>query len=428
MLVESEDDTISTMTVSDHWGSESSSSGEELSSRGGSGGMGTDEGPEDEEMIEEENQEPAGRNRSYWLIDTINATPWGRNSEGGTGAIDFLMRTAADIVGIQETRLASTNKCCDGMAQAKRAKWKVRMGKAGVTQSGYPTAGVAVAYRSHFGAVDGCGHDFVVHDTSRIVATHVGAVCRGGVHIFSLYLYTKEGLTERNRGLMAQLARMVAAVRGPWIIMGDWKLPPAALEETAWPEEIQGKILCTKVPTCNQAVLDYFVVDRLLLPTVLYIKRLEGFGTAPHYPVRLAIRAEPRQLLVRALVAPAGVRAALPLGCLGKDHAEGKVEGTNWKKGSLDDRLKNWYSAAEEVWAGIKGLEGEAHERAIGSCHGPRLVWKSGLGPPGDTQHFSTLVSRSWKKCRGGSGPWQERERTHALLKIAAIPWRGARK
>ena len=152
---------------------------------------------------------------------------------------------------------------------------------------------------------------------------------------------------------------------------------PAALEETAWPEEIQGKVLCTKAPTCHKAVLDYFVVDKRLLPVVLYITRLEGFGTAPHFPVRLAIRAEPRQLMVRALMAPTGVRAALPLGCLGKDHAEGRMEGTNWEKGSLGNRLKQWFTAAEEVWAGIKGLEGKAYDRSIGRCHGPQLVWKS---------------------------------------------------
>ena len=401
MPAESDGSTTSTMTDSEHWGSENSSSGEELSSRGGSGGSVDDGGSEDSELCDDEHQESAGKDRSCWLVDTINANAWGRSSEGGTGAIDFLKRSVADIVGIQETRLASAHRCGDGIAQARRAKWKVRMGKAGTTQHGYPTAGVAVAYRSHFGAAGGGGHDGVAHDTSRIVSTHVGAVCRGGIHIFSVYLFTKEGMTERNRGLLAQLARMVTAVRGPWIIMGDWNLPPAALEETAWTEEIQGKIMCTSIPTCNQAVLDYFVVDKRLMPSILYIKRLEGFGTSPHYPVRLAIRAEPRQLMVRALVAPTGVRAILPLGCLGKEHAEGKVEGTDWMKGPLEDRLRNWYSAAEEVWAGIKGLEGEAYERAMGRCRGPRLVWKSGLGPPGDTQQFSTLVSRSWKRIQG---------------------------
>ena len=72
-----------------------------------------------------------------------------------------------------------------------------------------------------------------------------------------------------------------------------------------------------------------FVIDKRLLPAVLYIKRLDGFGTAPHFPVRLAVRAEPRQLRVRSLVAPSGVKAVLPMGCLNQGHAEGTVEGVN---------------------------------------------------------------------------------------------------
>ena len=107
------------------------------------------------------------------------------------------------------------------------------------------------------------------HDTTRIVTAHVGAICRGGIHIFSVYLCTKEGLIERNRNLLAQLARLIGAARGPWIVMGDWNLAPAALEETTWPDEVQGKVLCTRAPTCNLAVLDFFAIDKRLLPAVM---------------------------------------------------------------------------------------------------------------------------------------------------------------
>ena len=49
----------------------------------------------------------------------------------------------------------------------------------------------------------------------------IGAVCRGGIHAGSIYLRNSEGLSERNLAILEEVARVVAGLRGPWLIGGD---------------------------------------------------------------------------------------------------------------------------------------------------------------------------------------------------------------
>ena len=226
---------------------------------------------------EEERQEVVGEKRGWWLIDTVNVNAWGADDTAGRGrgAMEFLRRTKANFVGLQETRLGTRDKCCAGMEAARKEKWKVKLVEAHITETGYASAGVAVAGRSHFGMTD--PHlDGFMYDNTRIAHMHLGAVCRGGIHLISVYLISCEGMSERNRGILLDLARLIKAIRGPWVVMGDWNMPPEVLEAAGWVGEVEGKIVSPKLPTCKGSVIDYFVVDRRLMHAVLYVKRLEG--------------------------------------------------------------------------------------------------------------------------------------------------------
>ena len=387
------------------------------------------------QVMEEEEQEDAGSKRGWWLFDTVNANAWGsEETQGrGKGALDYLRRTNADVVGIQETRVTTKEKCATGMGAAKKAKWKTKLVEADVTCKGYSSAGVAVACRSHFGMTD--PHvDGIEYDRARIAHGHIGAVCRGGIHCFSVYLHTCEGMTGRKRALLLELSRLVKAVRGPWVVMGDWNLTPDALEAVGWAEEVEGKIVCPLVPTCKGSVIDFIVIDRRLMHAVLYVKRLDNFGLVPHSPVRMALMAEPRKMMVRMLVAPQCVPARLPAGCLTKEQFEAGKEGFE-REGGVGPWMNSWMRKAELVWAGIGGKEGKALGRACGRADGPRMVWKSALGPLADKVLFSTVISRSWCKIAG----WcttikQAREhavsrdnREHPLARAAGVAQRRIR-
>ena len=192
--------------------------------------------------------------------------------------------------------------------------------------------------------------------------------------------------------------------------------------------------MCSRVPTCKGSVIDFFVIDRRLMHAVLYVKRLDNFGLVPHSPVRMALMAEPRKMMVRMLVAPQCVPARLPAGCLTKEQFEAGKEGFE-REGGVGPWMNSWMRKAELVWAGIGGKEGKALGRACGRADGPRMVWKSALGPPADKVLFSTVISRSWCKIAG----WcttikQAREhavsrdnREHPLARAAGVAQRRIR-
>ena len=350
---------------------------------------------------EEDRQETAGGRRQWWLFDSVNPNAWGAGELGG-GGLHFLRRTNADFVGIQEMRVVGQDRCHGGMEAARKAKWKIKITPACVTEKGYASAGVAVACRAQFGMVHPQAQGWE-YDTTRMQHAHVGAVCRGGIHCVAVYLYNSEGLSERNRGVLLDLARLIRGLRGPWVVMGDWNLSPEVLQASGWVEEVCGKVLCPSMPTCKNSTIDYFVVDRRLVHAVVYVKRLEGFGITPHYPVRLAIRA----LMVRRMVAPRKIPAVLPSGCLSAGDYEA-AERLQREGGSLGLGREEWrgrmgggLDAVEGIMCGILGQEGKAAERICGRRHGPRMVWKCALGKPGDDQSFSTKISRSWAKLRG---------------------------
>ena len=163
---------------------------------------------------------------------------------------------------------------------------------------------------------------------------------------------------------LTQLARLVKMVRGPWVIGGGWNLAPEALAEAGWVGEVEGRIVATKAPTCGASRLDYFVLSRQLGQGVAYIKRLTGFGIAPHHPIRLALKAGLRRLLVRAMVAPMKVPADLPQGCLEERHYRvvardvAGEQGGSGEAPTLVGRIRRWHEDAEEVWADIGGERG----------------------------------------------------------------------
>ena len=347
--------------------------------------------------------------------------------------MDFLRRKSADVVGVQETRVMTQERCVVGMTTVKKAKWKTRLVEADATCKGYASAGVAIACRSHFGAFS-MQEQVVEYDAARIAHLHIGAVCRGGMHCFSVYLHTCEGMSARNQTLLLQLARLVKAVTGPWVVMGDWNMELGTLEAAGWAEEVEGKILCPTLPTCKGSVLDCFVIDRRLMHAVLYVRRLDNFGLHPHSPVRLALMAEPRKLLVRTLVAPQRVPATMPLGCLTKEQTEMGAEGRGGN-GGVGDWMGGWLARAEGVWAEIWGREGKERERMSGRAEGPKLVWKSALGPPADKVLFATVVSRSWGKIvnwcativQAGAHVGARGDRWHPLSRAAMVARRKIR-
>ena len=109
---------------------------------------------------------------------------------------------------------------------------------------------------------------------------------------------------------------MLATLRGPWILGGDWQCTPDELRSTGWLNIVKGVIDAPTAPTCGDRVMDYFVVSECLSQVwAIVVACVIGDQTfGPHSPVRLIVKANSRTVMVRELKVPVGFSADLPFG------------------------------------------------------------------------------------------------------------------
>ena len=77
-----------------------------------------------------------------------------------------------------------------------------------------------------------------------------------GVFVLSAYLKDSEGLSDTNKVILEELAVVVQALNGPWIIGADWNLSPTAIAASKWLDIVHGVIFATELPTCHNSTYD----------------------------------------------------------------------------------------------------------------------------------------------------------------------------
>jgi hypothetical protein len=210
----------------------------------------------------------------------------------------YLRSTAADIVLLQELRVPATS-VVSAERRAAREGWSLSVEPANLTAAGSTSAGVAVGVRGHIGMALPRRREPCSELDGRIQARWVGAVCKGGIHLISAYFHTGEGLSQRNLDMMHHVARLIASLRGPWVIGGDFNLPPDVVRSCGWLSLVAGVIAAPGEATCNEQTYDYFIVSETLKHAIVAVSRVVDAGISPHSPSRLLLRAGPRQSLVR---------------------------------------------------------------------------------------------------------------------------------
>ena len=226
--------------------------------------------------------------------------------------------------------------------------------------------------------------------------------CKGGFFAVSCYLHTREGLSERNVDLLHQLAALVTTLDGPWVIGGDFTMPPEVLQSSGWLQLIRGAIVAPPGSTCHDNTYDYFIVRERLLPAVRGVVSIEDAGFSPHSPSRLFLSVGARRLLVRRLVAPRRFPPSLPLGCFPRAHASPACPPPSLVGCSppqLDAAFDEWLRNLEDIVSGIMGLDGYDKKKKTSSrCLGPRFVMQPALGRPSAGVDCASSTSLSWRK------------------------------
>ena len=125
---------------------------------------------------------------------------------------------------------------------AKHQGWSMALQPARLTEANGVSDGTGVAVRSHIG--HGKPQHFLWHEDldSRVHISWVGAFCKGGFYLISLYLHHTEGLSRRNLDILQHLAWVIKGLHGPWLIAADWNMTPAMLRSSGWLTLVDGAL------------------------------------------------------------------------------------------------------------------------------------------------------------------------------------------
>ena len=151
-------------------------------------------------------------------------------------------------------------------------------------EKGGPSAGVAVAARRHIGMAkvpDMVSSGELEH---RFCVRWTGSTMKGGLFIASVYLYSSELLSSRNVRLLEEVARVLLALPGPWVLGGDFQMEPKLLIQSGFVRLAKGVLAAPSKPTCQGHVIDYFVVSESLRHSVVAVSTLEDSPFAPTLP------------------------------------------------------------------------------------------------------------------------------------------------
>ena len=79
-------------------------------------------------------------------------------------------------------------------AAAKGQGWRISINACGHGEGGGKSAGVAVGCKKHMGMAESFADEELPDELrGRFTVKHIGAVCRGGLHVASAYLYSSLG-------------------------------------------------------------------------------------------------------------------------------------------------------------------------------------------------------------------------------------------
>ena len=147
-----------------------------------------------------------------WAVDTFNANAW-------NSLFEYLRRTSADAVVGQETKLFAGDSVSSAESSLSTNGWRGRVEPCNRGPAGGASAGTLVTAKRCIGLSQPlCGQ---IEGKGRFQMQHVGAVCRGGLHLGSVYLVDKVGpASPQNLAILDMIAEYLRLLHGPWILGG----------------------------------------------------------------------------------------------------------------------------------------------------------------------------------------------------------------
>ena len=304
---------------------------------------------------------------------------------GGWGRIkEFLQqdREAAggrrgDIFLAQEHHVGSQG-LEEGLAWCKKEGWKALASAATGTEAGGNQGGVMLACRPRIGVGYAPGETTATLVPGRLMACHVNALCKGGLVVYNVYLWTSEGLSHRNVQILEAVLAHKAGHRKPWVLGGDFQIEAKAMQESIWPRNLDAVVVAPPGPTCMSkgggSTIDYFMVDRRVKRFFGAAETLLDGPFKPHHPVQVVAVGgwhretahylkKPKAFPKKRLVGPNPVGQEWgPLKEEAREALGGQVGGGNLGEGVMNSLWRRWSILAGRKKVANLGIGGRGRE------------------------------------------------------------------
>ena len=208
--------------------------------------------------------------------------------------------------------------------EAKNLGWNLQGSQAAQSSLEGVSAGVCVASRAAVGRglIHGKADLSPRVSPGRFTAAWLQIGPDTGIVVGSVYLYHSEYASIRNRKLLEHAVAVLSAYGSPWILGGDYNLPPQDLLHL-FPhvlEQANAYVFATELPThCPTAgqhrTLDYLICSSAACQWIEEVYVDYSIAAAPHRAVRIKLRAYRHNFTVECLRSPKQFPRYKPIGC-----------------------------------------------------------------------------------------------------------------
>ncbi len=307
---------------------------------------------------------------------------------------------------LAQEHLARIDAVADLQHAARQRGFKFAPCEAAQGKGGGPSAGVGIAVPLHrgWGGIQGpCWDLSPASSPGRLVGAWIQAGPKGGMFCFSAYLYTSEGMTSRNVGLLEAALSAASTCGGAWIIGADWNVTPKELREGAGRllDRAGAEVLAPSEATCypptgRPRILDYFLVDARMGNAVSEAQVVRTVAGSPHRAVKVTIRGKEVGGLVQMIRRPRMLPRVRPIGCPRRPlvpgvGGEGEAESA---EGGGGKGLEEWWRSVAYCIEGELCREcdcvtsdGAPDEKYTGRGEGLRLVRRPLMPPRAAARH-----------------------------------------
>ena len=164
---------------------------------------------------------------------------------------EILDRSVDDFVLGQETKLHKHSAHKVAGNTARRCGWGHCIGMAHQTFGTMGSGGCAVLARQGIGLATAPPKTIPDFCSHRISLAWAAGVTKEGIHLMSIYLICSVGMNAANKLICECAAVAIRAIKGPWVIGGDWNMTPETLAASGFLRLVNGMICAPEAPTCG---------------------------------------------------------------------------------------------------------------------------------------------------------------------------------